>query len=169
MRVVLIEHNSVKSDIFFNPIFIPCFLGSKFFWVQIYPAPGRSFSLFGASGPGQDLEVVILSVESSRFSTWSKSQHKNVNILRTKKDFKGTLSGLRQCLAIESPLKMMKNAFYFTSKAFFVLKVFKFLSWLFGHVAKQLDLKDKANFKFYGIIAWLKDNCSTHIAQYLEK
>ena len=41
---------------------------------------------------------------------------------------KGTLSGLRQFLVIESPLKMMKNAFYFTSKAFFVLKISKFLS-----------------------------------------
>ena len=43
-------------------------------------------------------------------------------------DFKGALSGLRQFLATESPLKMMKNAFYFTSKALFVLKIFKFLS-----------------------------------------
>ena len=42
--------------------------------------------------------------------------------------FKGTLAGLRQFLATESPLKMMKNAFYFTSKALFVLKIFKFLS-----------------------------------------
>ena len=55
---------------------------------------------------------------------------------------KGVLSGLRQILAIESPLKMMKNAFYFTSKVHFVLKIFKFLSWLFGHVAKRLDKKD---------------------------
>ena len=45
-----------------------------------------------------------------------------------KKLFKGTLSGLKQFLAIESPLKMMKNVFYFTSKALFVLKIFKFLS-----------------------------------------
>ena len=37
-------------------------------------------------------------------------------------------SGLRQFLATESPLKMMKNALYFTSKAPFVLKIFKFLS-----------------------------------------
>ena len=43
-------------------------------------------------------------------------------------NFKGALSGLRQFLATESPLKMMKNAFYFTSKALFVLKIFKFLS-----------------------------------------
>ena len=42
--------------------------------------------------------------------------------------FKGALSGLREFLATESPLKMMKNAFYFTSKALFVLKIFKFLS-----------------------------------------
>ena len=37
---------------------------------------------------------------------------------------------------IESPLKMMKNAFYFILKAFLVLKVFKFLSRLFSHVGK---------------------------------
>ena len=42
--------------------------------------------------------------------------------------FKGALSGPRQFLATESPLEMMKNAFYFTPKALFVLKKFKFLS-----------------------------------------
>ena len=41
---------------------------------------------------------------------------------------KGALSGLRQFLANESPLKMMKNTFYFKSKALFVLKILKFLS-----------------------------------------
>ena len=41
---------------------------------------------------------------------------------------KGTLSGLGQYLTNESPLKVMKNAFYFTLKALFVLKIFKFLS-----------------------------------------
>ena len=39
------------------------------------------------------------------------------------------------CL-IESPLKIMKNAFYFMLKALFVLKIFKFLSRLFVHVGK---------------------------------
>ena len=43
---------------------------------------------------------------------------------------------------------MMKNAFYFTLKALFVLKIFKFLSSSFGHVEKWLDQKDKVNFKF---------------------
>ena len=37
------------------------------------------------------------------------------------------------CL-IESPLQVMKNAFYFILKAFFVLKIFTFLSRLFEHV-----------------------------------
>ena len=46
----------------------------------------------------------------------------------TKEHIKGTLSGLRQFLTHESPLKMMKNAFYFTLKALFNLKIFKFLS-----------------------------------------
>ena len=39
------------------------------------------------------------------------------------------------CL-IESPLKMMKNIFYFILKVLFVLKIFKFLSSLFGHLGK---------------------------------
>ena len=52
---------------------------------------------------------------------------------------KGAFSCLRWFLATGSPLKMIKNAFYFTSKAFFVLKIFEFLSLLFGRVAKQLD------------------------------
>ena len=41
---------------------------------------------------------------------------------------KGTLSGLRQFLITESPLKMMKNGFCFTLKALFVIKIFTFWS-----------------------------------------
>ena len=37
----------------------------------------------------------------------------------------------------DSPSKMMKNAFYFILKALFALKMFTFLSWLFGHVEKN--------------------------------
>ena len=55
------------------------------------------------------------------------------------KNFKGAFSGLRQFLAIGSPLIMMENAFYFTPKALFNLKIFKFLSWHLSHVTKQLD------------------------------
>ena len=48
--------------------------------------------------------------------------------VKRKKKRKGTPSGLRQFLGTASPLKVLKNAFYFTSKNFFVLKIFKFLS-----------------------------------------
>ena len=64
---------------------------------------------------------------------------------------------------------MVKNAFYFTTKALFVLKIFKFLFWRFGHVAKQLDKKDMVNFKFYDVTTWLTNSWNTHIAQYFEK
>ena len=64
---------------------------------------------------------------------------------------------------------MMKNAFYFTSKALFVLKIFKFLSLLFGNVAKQLDQKDNANLEFYYVTAQLINNYNSHTAQNLEK
>ena len=41
----------------------------------------------------------------------------------------------------ESSLKIMKNAFYFMLKALFVLKIFKLLSWLFGHVGNKAWLE----------------------------
>ena len=50
---------------------------------------------------------------------------------------KGTFSGLRQFLAAESPLKMMKNAFYFTLNALSILKIF--LSFLFLLIRLILD------------------------------
>ena len=64
---------------------------------------------------------------------------------------------------------MMKNAFYFTVKDIFVLKRFKFLSWIFGHVEKRFDQKDKANFEIHDVTTWLPNNCNIHIAQYLKK
>ena len=83
--------------------------------------------------------------------------------------FKVALSSLRQFSAAESPKKMMKNAFYFTSAALSVLKVFKVLPQLFGHVTKLLDKIDKVNSKFYDVTAWLTNNRNTHIVQYFEK
>ena len=64
---------------------------------------------------------------------------------------------------------MIKNAFYFTSKALLVLKISKFLSCIFGYVAEQLDEKDKVNLKFYDVTSWLINICNTPIDQYLEK
>ena len=64
---------------------------------------------------------------------------------------------------------MIKNAFYFILKAFSVLNKFKFLSWLFCHIEKRLDAKDKVNFKIYDITTLLTNNYNTRIAQYLKK
>ena len=56
------------------------------------------------------------------------NSEKHFELQHCQRGFKGALSGLRQFLPHESPLKMMKNTFYFTSKALFVFKIFKFLS-----------------------------------------
>ena len=42
---------------------------------------------------------------------------------------------------IETPLKMITNAFYFILKALLIFKKFKFLSWLFCHVEKTAWLE----------------------------
>ena len=73
---------------------------------------------------------------------WINPQETVDLVTLTKEILKDVLSGLTQFLATESPLKMMRNTFYFISKALFFLKIFKILSWLFGHVAKRLDKKD---------------------------
>ena len=73
----------------------------------------------------------------------SEHHHLMVNIwisLGSKFWFKVRLSPSKKIFFIyfdESPLKMMKNAFYFTLKAPIVLKIFKFLSWGFGHVERK--------------------------------
>ena len=46
----------------------------------------------------------------------------------------GLLSGVIQSLATESPLKKMRKSFYFNLKSLFVLKIFKFLSRIYGHM-----------------------------------
>ena len=53
----------------------------------------------------------------------------------------GTLSGLRQFLATESALKMMKNDFYSPKKFFLFWRYLNFCSDIFVHVRKWLDKK----------------------------
>ena len=95
-------------------------------------------------------------------------QHLNNIWSSIPKNVSSALSGMRRFSAAENPSKMMKNTFYFTSKALFVLKIFKFLSWLFGYVSKRLDEKGMINFKIYDVTAWLTNNCDTYIVQDLE-
>ena len=53
---------------------------------------------------------------------------------------KGALSGLRQIITTEIPSKVMRNTFSFTLEGLSVLKMFKFLSWLFGHLENLLSI-----------------------------
>ena len=59
----------------------------------------------------------------------------------TLRSLKSTLTCLRQFLATESLLKLMRNAVYFTLKALLFLKIFKFLSSFFGHIKSSLIRK----------------------------
>ena len=65
---------------------------------------------------------------------------READYMHAKRVFKVGLSPSKKlciiCL-IESPLKMMKNAFYFILKALFVLKLFTFLSRLFWSCRKN--------------------------------
>ena len=60
-------------------------------------------------------------------------------------------------------------AFYFMLEALFILKIFKFLFWSFGHAEIQFNEKAKVNFKIYDAIDWTASNHNTHIDQYLKK
>ena len=51
----------------------------------------------------------------------------------------------------QSPLKVIKNPFYFMKKTVFVLEMLIFLSWLFNYVEKQFDEKAVVDFKIYDI------------------
>ena len=74
---------------------------------------------------------------------------------------KDPVLGLRQILATESPLKVMKNAFFY-------IKIY-FCSWRFGYVEKRPAKKGKVNLKTYDVTDEITNNYNTHIAQYLKK
>ena len=59
----------------------------------------------------------------------------------------------------------MKNVFYFTLKALFVLETFIFVP-TFGYIEK---LFHKKLWLISKITAWTTNNYNTHIAQYLKK
>ena len=91
--------------------------------------------------------IILLSMVVVSFPTLISTIYDSKEIMQCK----GPLSDLRKFWAIESPLKMMINAFYFMLKALFVIKIFTFLSWLCGYVEKQLDKKVMVNFKIYDV------------------
>ena len=75
------------------------------------------------------------------------------------KYFKGVLSGLGQFLSTESPLKMIKNAFYFTLKALFVLKI-SFVLTFRSYICSLLDGKNDS--LLVAEIARCKNSLGTH-------
>ena len=74
-----------------------------------------------------DSMIVLAYVQniSKRFETYIERRMEIIRNLNV-----GLSSSKKNCFICfnGSPLKIMKNAFYFTLKAFFVLKIFKFLS-----------------------------------------
>ena len=72
---------------------------------------------------------------------------------------KGALSSLRSFLATESPFKMMKNVFYFTSKALLVLEIFNFfvLTFLVGQQIRLIR-RTRLISKIYDVTAWVTNN-----------
>ena len=62
---------------------------------------------------------------------------------------------------------MANIVFFFILKALFVLKIFEFLSWIFGHLEKMAWLD--VNFKIYDVTTWLRNNHDADIAQRLKK
>ena len=80
-------------------------------------------------------------LEDFKITTLEKSQSQTDKFCQyfEKKMHKGALPGLRQFLATENPLKPI--SIFFTLKTLFVLNIFKFLSWLFGHAEKKVWLE----------------------------
>ena len=103
----------------------------------------------------------ICSVENSNKNVLKKF-NKLAAIFSSKTFLKSPLSALRQFLTIESPLNMMKNAFYFMLNVLFVFEIFTFLSWLFGCIEKRCNKKTIINFKIYDVTGWRTNNYSTY-------
>ena len=82
----------------------------------------------------EEYDIASYVDNNTTYSGGETTENATVNLEKLLKNLfqwfylKGALSGLRRFLATENPLKMMNSAFYFTSKALFVLKIFKFLS-----------------------------------------
>ena len=69
----------------------------------------------------------------------------------------------------EIPLKVMKNAFYFTLALFLFSRYINFCLDFLVMQKKRLDSKVKVNFKIFDVINWLTNKCNTHIVQYLTR
>ena len=74
----------------------------------------------------------------------TKKSRQKCKYLENERSFKVGVSPFKKICFIcfdESLLKMVKNPFHLILKAFFVLKIFKFLSWLFVHLEEMARLE----------------------------
>ena len=67
--MVLIKHNYLKPDMFFNPIFIPGFSGSRFFRAHVFRVRVRVQGL--GQGPGFGFRVRVQVIEIAEFHDFS--------------------------------------------------------------------------------------------------
>ena len=63
---------------------------------------------------------------------------------------------------------MMKNAFHFTLKALFILKIFKISSWLIGHVEHIVWLEQRNTIYILPNISKSKDNETMRFGQLIK-
>ena len=63
-----------------------------------------------------------------------------------------------------SPLKIMKNSFYFTFKALFVLEIFTFLSRVFGYIEKESAKLRPLRTNVSTFLAYLRDHVPEYFA-----
>ena len=124
-------------------------------YVKWYKFDNNNLSVMLGRKQGEDVEtresqtrgLSVISIVDSLYLNFLVylAEMSNWFLMKTNKRklwkcLKGTLSGLRHFLTTESSLKFMINIFFnFTSKALFVLKIFKFLFSRFGHLEKRLD------------------------------
>ena len=81
-----------------------------------------------------NLKTVCFCVASLLFWFWEELRRIKVRLPTSKRRFV-------LIFFYDIPSKIMKNAFYFILKAIFVLRIFKFFSWLFGHEEKTAWLE----------------------------
>ena len=87
-----------------------------------------------------DLRDTLMKLSNSFCIEDRRYQAKSKFKIGSERKLKVGLSPFKKVCVIfftESTLKMMKKAFYFILKAFFILRILKFLSWLFGRVKKM--------------------------------
>ena len=127
--------------------YIVClYCGKKFFLpIVSWPKIHHYGFFFSCNLPKEEQAAVSLDFDHVMVSEdlcqiWCFIQNLHLQKQPTRGILKVGLSSSKKTRVIcflENPLEITKNAFYFILEAPFVLRIFKFLSWLFAHVGKM--------------------------------